>query len=178
MDIYMPMSTTARHNKLTSSFVGSIFDLLKRKEVHVLSEECSLVYWGRKSEPNMMSLIKISEIEDINEFKACIIDDLYYVQPDVMIFKQNPYVENIRQTRTAGQPDLIVEVWSDGNTKNDKAFLQNLYATSSVTEHWYITQKSNKVECYYGRDKLENQSLKNILKSRGGLEFDLRYLAI
>ena len=178
MDIYMPMSTTARHNKIVSTLIGSVIDLLRKKEVHALSEECSLVYWGRKTEPTSLSLIDIKEIEDMKKFTEIIIEDLYYVQPDIMIFKSNPYVENKRQTKTAGQPDLIVEVWSDGNSKNDRAFLQNLYATSNVTEHWYIEQDSNEVTCYLGCNKIENQSLTDILVTRDGLKFDLRYLAV
>jgi Uma2 family endonuclease len=100
------------------------------------------------------------------------------VQPDFMLFKNNPYVENKRQTRTAGCPDLVVEIWSDGNSKNDRAFLQNLYATSDITEHWYIEQDSNEVICYIGHEKIKNQSLTEMLETRGGLKFDLRYLAV
>ena len=178
MDIFMPMSTTARHNRISMTLSGAIIELLRKKEVHALSEECSLVYWGKKTEPVNLSLVDISEIEDLAKFKDSIIEDLYYVQPDFMLFKNNPYVENKRQTRTAGQPDLIVEVWPDGNSQNDRAFLQNLYATSDITEHWYIEQDSNEVICYLGRNRIENQSLTDILSTRGGLKFDLRYLAI
>ena len=177
MDIYMPMSTTARHNRISMTFAGTVLDMLRKKEVHALSKECSLVYWGKKTEPANISLVNISEIEDITEFEESIIEDLYYVQPDFMLFKHNSYLENKRQTRTAGCPDLIVEIWSDGNTKNDRAFLQNLYATSNITEHWYIDQYSNDVTCYFGRNQINNQFLANILVTRFGLNFDLRYLA-
>ena len=177
MDIFMPMSTTARHNRISGTFFSRIVDLLERKEVHALHEECSLVYWGRKMGANC-SLVNISEIENLDQFKDSVIEDLYYVQPDFMLFKNNSYVENKRQTRTAGCPDLVVEIWSDGNTKNDRAFLQNLYATSTITEHWYIEQDSNDVACYLGLNRIENQSLTNILLTCGGLKFDLRYLAV
>ena len=178
MDIYMPMSTTARHNKLISALIGNFFALLQTQQAHILHEECSLVYWGKKSEPTSFKLVDISEIEDVNEFKEIIIEDLYYVQPDFMLFNINPYIENKRQTRTAGCPDLIVEIWSRDNTKNDKAFLQNLYATSNITEHWYIEQDSNKVICYLGKNKLKDQCLTDILQTHGGFKLDLRYLAI
>ena len=178
MDIYMPMSTTARHNKLAGTLFGRILNLLERKEVHALHEECSLVYWGKKTEPTSLNLVNISEIEDINKFKESIIEDLNYVQPDFMLFKNNPYIENKRQTKTAGQPDLIVEVWSDGNTKNDRAVLQNLYSTSAITEHWYIEQDSNEVICYISKKQLPEQCLTNVLVTQKGLEFDLRYLAV
>ena len=172
------MSTTARHNRIAMTLSGTVLDLLRKKEVYALSEECSLVHWGRKTEPTSLRLVTVSEIEDLSKFKESIIDDLYYVQPDFMLFKNNPYIENKRQTRTAGRPDLVVEIWSDGNSKNDRAFLQNLYATSDITEHWYIEQDSNEVTCYFGRERIENQFLTDILFTRNGLKFDLRYLAI
>ena len=177
MDIFMPMSTTARHNRISGTFFSRIVDLLERKEVHALHEECSLVYWGKRMGANC-NLVNVTEIEDPAKFRDSVIEDLYYVQPDFMLFKNNPYFENKRQTRTAGCPDLIVEIWSDGNTKNDRAFLQNLYATSDITEHWYIEQDSNEVTCYFGQDKIESQFLTDMLITRGGLKFDLKYLAI
>ena len=178
MDVYMPMSTTARHNIITGTIFGSVLDLLRKKEAHAMHEECSLVHWGKKTDPASLCLVNISEIENMAIFRESIIEDLYYVQPDFMIFKNNPYIDNKRQTRTAGQPDLIIEVWSDGNTKNDRAFLQNLYATSEITEHWYIEQDANEVACYFGRNRIESKSLLDILETRNGLKFDLRYLAI
>jgi hypothetical protein len=71
-----------------------------------------------------------------------------------------------------------VEVWSKSNTKTDKLFLQNLYATSDTTEFWQLDQNSNTVKCSMGKKKLAEQYLTNILKTQKGLEFDLRYLAI
>ena len=177
-DIFMPMSTTKRHNRITMSLSGSVFDLLKKKEVDALQEECALVYWSSKRLPNGFELVDVSSIDDIEYFTDIVINDLDYIQPDFMLFKNNLYLENKRQTRTAGQPDLIVEVWSDSNSQNDRAFLKNLYAASDVTEHWYIEQDSNEVICYMGRNRLEDKSLADVLVSRSGLEFDLRYLAI
>jgi Uma2 family endonuclease len=95
-----------------------------------------------------------------------------------MIFKDNPYLTNKKQTRTAGQPDLMIEVWSESNTEEDIVFLKHLYSTSPITEHWYIEQDSNKVERYIGKEQLPNQYLTNVLVTQKGLEFDLRYLAI
>jgi hypothetical protein len=178
MEMYMPMSTTSRHNKITNTLISSVIDLLRKKEVHALSEECSLVYWGENAEPATVSLVDVGEINDITRFTESTIDDLYYVQPDIMIFKSNPYVENKRQTRTAGQPDLIVEVWSDGNQESERGFKKYLYSTSGVTEHWYIEQHSNEVECYVGKKRIGSQSLKEILITQNGLKFDLRYLSI
>ena len=178
MDNFLQMSTTGRHNRLTSSLFGSIFNFVKNNEIYALQEQCSIVYWGKKDSPNSLSFVKITDIEDIEEFKEFTIYELDYVQPDFLLFKDNKYITDNRDIRTAGQPDLIVEVWAKSNTKNERAFLQDLYATSDITEFWQIEQNSNKVKCSMGKIKLSDQSLKNILKTQKGLEFDLRYLAI
>ena len=177
-DIVMPMSTTKRHNRLVTTLMNRIFNFVEKEELNALQEECSLVYWGDKKRPDGFELVDVAQLDDVARFTEITIMELDYIQPDFLLFKDNPYLENKRQTRTAGQPDLIVEVWSDGNTANDRAFLKNLYATSDITEHWYIEQDSNDVECYIGRERLEDKSLSEVLVTRGGLEFDLRYLAI
>ena len=178
MDIYMPMSTTVRHNRITMTLSGSILSLLRKREVHALQEECALVYIGTKELSVGFNLVDTTKIENIKHFTENVITELEYVRPDFVLFRNNPYLENKKQTRTAGQPDLIVEVWSESNFSNDRAFLQNLYATSNITEHWYIEQDSNEVTCYLGKKRLKNQSLSNILVTLDGLEFDLRYLVI
>ena len=178
MDNLVQMSTTGRHNMILQSLVGTIYDLIKKKEVFARQEQYSIVHWGSKRKPSLsVGLVKAEDIEDIENFKNNIIYELDYVQPDFVLFKDNKYITDDRDLRTAGQPDLIVEVWSGGNTKSDRAFLQNLYATSDITEFWQIEQDSNTVKCSLGTVKLPEQSLKNILRTQKGLEFDLRYLA-
>ncbi|MCL2773451.1 MAG: Uma2 family endonuclease [Oscillospiraceae bacterium] len=120
MDNYMQMATSVRHNRITGTLFSEIVDMLRKNEVNALQEECALVYWGSRIKPEPASLIDIKNIKNINDFKAKTIDDLEYVQPDFILFHKNPYVENKRRTRTAGCPDLIVEVWSDGNTAGEK----------------------------------------------------------
>ena len=178
MDNLVQLSTTGRHNMITSSLFGEVLDLLKRKEIFARQEQYSIVYWGSKKKSMNTSLINIEDIEDIEEFKDFVIYELDYVQPDFVLFKDNKYITDSRDLRTAGQPDLIVEVWSGSNTKNDRVFLQNLYATSDITEFWQVEQNSNTVKCSMGTMELPEQSLMNILKTQKGLEFDLRYLAI
>ena len=174
----MPMSTTDRHNMLVNTFSGDVLGLVRKKEAYALQENCALVHWGERSVPASLNLVDVSEIENIPKFTDSVIEYLYYVQPDFMLFKDNPYLKNSKGLRTAGQPDLIIEVWSEGNSTKDREILQNLYSTSAITEHWYIEQDSNEVICYLGRNRLKNQSLTDILVTRGGLKFDLRYLAI
>jgi len=170
--------TTGRHNMITTSFLGEIYHLHKRKEVFVRLEQYSIVYWGsRKKEALGTSLVRIEDIEDIENFREFTIYELDYVQPDFVLFKDNKYITDSKDLRTAGQPDLIVEVWSRSNTKADRAFLQDLYATSDRTEFWQVEQDSNIVKCSLGDSELPEQSLVNILRTQRGLEFDLRYLA-
>jgi len=178
MDNYMKMSTSVRHNRITGILFSEIASMLRKNEVNALQEECALVYWGSRVKPEPAVLIDIKSVKNLNAFKNKTIDDLEYVQPDFLLFHKNLYAENKRRTRTAGQPDLIVEVWSDGNTAEEKKFKFDLYSSSGVTEHWYIEQDTNEVACYLGKEILAAQSIKNILRTKDGLEFDLRFLAV
>ena len=169
--------TSDRHNDIIGSFVGEIYPFRKNREVHVLSENCLLSYFGNKNEL-MVELIDVTKIPNIEKFIDLEINDLGCVEPDFMLFQTNPYVKNKNRTRTAGQPDLIIEVWSPGNTFSHREFKKYLYSTSVVTEHWYIEQESNRVECYIGKTQLNDQSLANILITQKDFKFDLRYLSI
>ncbi|MCL2159847.1 MAG: Uma2 family endonuclease [Oscillospiraceae bacterium] len=177
MDIFMPMATTDRHNKFVATLMNRIFNRVESGEVHALQEQCPLVYWGSKDLPKGFELVDVSDIKNTEHFLDNI-TELEYVNPDFMLFADNPYIKNKKGTRTAGQPDLIVEIWSDSNTDNNRAFLQNLYASSPITEHWYIEQNSNDVTCYMGKERLADQFLTNVLVTQNGIKFDLRYLAI
>ena len=178
MDNLLEMSTTGRHNLLTSSLFSRIFNLVVENKVLARQEQYSIVYYGKKSMPNDVSLVEIEDIEDAEYFLNDTIYELNYVQPDFVLFKDNSYLTDKKDLKTAGQPDLIVEVWSDGNTPADRAFLQKLYASSNITEFWQIEQNSNIVKCSIGMAELPEQSLTNILITQKGLEFDLRYLAM
>jgi len=177
MSVYMPMSTTGRHNRITGTIFSAVVDLLRKKEAYALHEECALVHWGYKGKSDFKKLVDINNIDDISKFTKVTINELDYVQPDFILFKKNRYLCNERETKTAGYPDLIVEVWSEGNSKEERKFKLDLYSSSPVTEHWYIEQNSNDVLCYFGGGKIENQFLTDILATRDGLKFDLRYLA-
>ncbi|MCL2055556.1 MAG: Uma2 family endonuclease [Oscillospiraceae bacterium] len=177
MSVYMPMSTTIRHNKITSSLFGNIFELVKKNKVLALQEECALVHWGLKRKADISKLVNIEALDDAAMFIKDVIDDLDYVMPDFLVFKDNKYLCNERETRIAGLPDLIIEVWSKSNAEDERNFKFDLYSGSPSTEHWYIEQDSNKVACYFGSEKLEEQSLSSVLLTRSGLKFDLRYLS-
>jgi len=178
MSVYMPMSTTGRHNRITGTIFSAVVDLLRKKEAYALHEECALVHWGYKGKSDFKKLVDIDDIGDTDVFTKITINELDYVQPDFILFKKNQYLCNERETKIAGCPDLIVEVWSEGNSKEERSFKLDLYSSSSIVEHWYIEQNTNEVVCYFGCDKINNQSLSNILVTQNGLKFDLRYLAI
>jgi len=178
MDAYMPMSTTTRHNRIITTLIGKLFDLIEQKAIHVLQSDCALVYWGRETELHSLSLVDIENPKNKSVFKESVINELSYVQPDLMLFQKNKYTENKWNTRTAGCPDLIIEIWSEGNTQEDKAFKKFLYSTSDKTEHWYIEQDSNDVICFLGQNPLPAQSLLNILRTGNEIELDLRRIAI
>jgi len=178
MDIFIPMSTTIRHNKITRRLGSNLLDLEEKENAFILQEDCSLVYFGSENKVSDIRLVDLAEITDENDFINEVIDDLKTVEPDLVLFHHNRFLVNIRETRTAGQPDLVVEVWSKGNTQKERDFKKYLYSTSEITEHWYIDQDSNSIECWIGSRQLPNQNLNHILKTQKGLEFDLRYLAI
>jgi Uma2 family endonuclease len=178
MDNFLFSATSIRHNDIVTELSDSTKILRKKKEIRTLMESCALVYWG-ESRDSQVSLINIEDIEDVEKFQSSGMDKLNFVQPDYVVFrKDNLYLINNNNNRIAGRPNLIIEIWSDGNTKNDRAFLHYLYSTSPATEHWYIEQDNNIVECYLGKSKLSNQNMQNILKTQDGLEFDLRDAAI
>ena len=178
MNNYMQMGTTGRHNDIVTSFIGELFNLIKKKEVYAKHEEFPLAFFGTRKEPMGTMLVDIKDINDIQRFTEHTINLLETVQPDFMLFKHNPYIVNKYDTKIAGQPDLIIEIWSEGNAQQERSFKKDLYSTSKITEHWYIDQNSNSIECWFGSHKLKNQDLNHIIKTQKGIEFDLRYLAI
>ena len=169
--------TTERHNLLTSMLMHRIFPMIEQNSAYAVQEQIPLVHYGEKRKGGWLSLVDVSQIIDTDEFIDSKINDLEYILPDFMMFKENNYLKNRKRTKIAGCPDLLVEVWSDSNTEEEQIFKMELYSMSN-TEHWYIMQDSNKVECWLGKRKLSNQYLSNILKTQKGIEFDLRYLAL
>ena len=174
----LEMGTTARHNNILSKIYSDILrkleDLFYKKQAAAYQEQVALCYEGSTAEPYLVKLIDAEttsvSADDLNLFQI--------IQPDYMLFKHNPYFMNSHGTRIAGKPDLIVEVWSKDNSESHRNFKKLLYSTSSVTEHWYIEQNSNEVECWFSDKQLPYQSLNNILKTQQNIEIDLRYLAL
>ena len=177
------MAVTRRHVELTAGISADVIakyrDRLygKKPGMQALSD-FALVYHGELKEPiSFIRLVDLSELEDPGEF-AQTMNDMEYVQPDFVLFQKNPYLYNERQTRVAGQPDLIVEIWSSSDTPDRREFKQHVYSSSPVTEHWYFRQNSNLVSCFLGKEPLPDQHLVGILKTQSGVQLDLRHLAL
>ena len=172
INLMLTFGTTARHNELLSSFFANVFDERKNNQLRAFQEQCPLVYLGERSNLGQVKLIDADTY-----YNKC--DELYdyeYVQPDFMMFKNNKYIVNKKGTRFLGIPDLVIEIWSERNDDIETHFKKLLYSTGQ--EHWYLTQHSNKVECWIGTEKLQDQYLTEILKTQQNVEFDLRFLSI
>ena len=177
------MATTRRHADISAGISADIVTkyrsrLYGKKPTMQGLCDFALVYFGSPSDPApFIRLVDLSEIESREEF-ADTVNDLEYVQPDFMLFQANPYLYNKRQTKVAGQPDLIVEIWSSSDTQDKREFKQLVYSSSPVTEHWYIKQNSNAVACFLGKELLPEQNLREVLMTQSGIQFDLRHLAL
>ena len=138
-----------------------------RKEYYCFRDNIRLVYLGEKKDYHSLYLAPSAEYldEDLLE--------LEYIEPDFTLFNKNACFRNKTGSRIAGQPLLAVEVWSKSNLKSHRSFKKYLYSTSSITEHWYIEQDSDLVECYLHKTQLPSQYLNNPLKTSFGLVLDL-----
>ena len=171
------MSTTTRHNHLLSSFLLDIGALFKKKELFPLKESCSLVFEGKKMSGEE-TLVDVESIENIDEFVSFTINGLNFVQPDFLLFQHNKFLQDPNKLKTAGIPDLIVEVWSPFNKPHEKEMKFRLYSSHPSCEHWYIDQNSNLVTCFKGKQQLPNQYLSKVLETTMGLKFDLTHMSL
>ena len=97
---------------------------------------------------------------------------------DFLVFQHNEFLQDANKLKTAGVPDLIVEVWSPFNKPHEREMKFRLYSSHSDCEHWYIEQNNNLVKCFKGKHNLPNQYLSKILKTTTGLTFDLTHMSL
>ena len=114
---------------------------------------------------------------DASEFTDFPLSKLSTIEPDFMFFRENKFLINQKQTRVLGQPDLVVEIWSPSNDETERSFKYDLYSSSPVTEHWYISLEDDEVFCYYGEEQLESQNLNKPLVTRKNISLDLTRFA-
>ena len=179
IDLSLQLMTTVRHNRLIMNLFPNILDLFKRGEIYPFQEQCGLVLFGTKfaGDETLVDVSLLPECDRARLLKSGI-DELQYVQPDFLYFKQNKFLQNYSATRIAGVPDLVIEVWSNSNYEYEREMKFRLYSSSPKCEHWYLSQDSNDVQCYVGRQELPRQSLCNTLVTLDALTFDLRHLAL
>lgn len=118
-------------------------------------------------------LLDITSMSNLQHFRASKLPTLSYWQPDLFIFQHNSYIEDANLYKIAGCPDLIVEVWSDGNSEEDRQIKQKTYTSSPKTESWYIVPTSLKIKRFVGTTQLEDLDMSRLLVTQTGLQIDL-----
>ena len=169
-------ATTTRHadiiSMLCSEYISRYRDENLFKMHRSFKDTVALSIFGKRQEPESARLIDATKYETYPDISFNVLE------PDFMLFRDNKYLINRKGTRVLGQPDLLVEIWSEFNDDEDRAAKLLIYSSSPITEHWYFEQDSNEVLCYLGKQKLPSQSLTKTLITQNGIEFDLSILKI
>jgi len=179
------MATSLRHNKIAQSFIGGAvrFEDKTNVEITYYSESCALAYVKNFMNEMPVHLIDASVENIIKEYGNMetflqVMDTLDFVQPDFMVFQKNPFITNKSEWKIAGQPDFIVEIWSSSNIEREIEAKKALYSTGLKTEHWYVHQDDNVIECWFGEKRLDDKRMNGKLLTKGGIEFNLKKLAL
>ena len=170
--------TTRRHNRFISEIYLALSDLLKLRKYEAMHEEQALVYEGNLYD--VCSLVDIRNMQPKTqaEYRKSIIDLLPFVQPDFMLFDKAGFLLNESETKVAGLPRLVVEIWSPSNREEERMLQKKLYSSREAVEHWYIAQDSNHVEAFIGAAKLPDKDLRGVMSTEFGVSLDLTYLAL
>ncbi|MCL1986717.1 MAG: hypothetical protein FWG64_01930, partial [Firmicutes bacterium] len=150
---------THRHSEILGFCTSSIINYLGKNDNYFLFRgKTDLVYWNM--DECFFEMINLDNLEITPQiFLDDVINTLDFVMPDIMLFHNNECLGAKDHIKVAGFPDLIVEVWQDGNFNDCRNFKRKLYATSPTTEFWQITQNSNIVKCSIGNKKIMDKSL-------------------
>ena len=172
------MSNADRHIQLVSKleFMLRLNYVEYNPKFKMFREQMNLVYFAGLQGRKLVDLETLEHKEE--EFLTKTINGLDCVLPDIMLFHENRYIMNKNETRVAGCPDLIVEVWSQGNTYEHRDIKRILYSSSEKVEFWQIYQDSNDVNCSIGAERLPDQNLREPLRTRSGLVVDLTSMAL
>ncbi|MCL1986570.1 MAG: Uma2 family endonuclease [Firmicutes bacterium] len=95
------------------------------------------------------------------------------VEPDILLFSTNKYMTNKKRSYFAGYPNLVIELWSNANTSEERNEKFNLYSLSPTTEHWYIDKPYITVDCWLGNNKIATHSLHEKLATVQGITIDV-----
>lgn len=66
------------------------------------------------------------------------------VQPDILFIAVTRY-EIISKNYIEGAPDMVVEIWSPGNSQKERENKHQLYESKGITEYWQIEPKQKEV---------------------------------
>ncbi|MCL1997584.1 MAG: Uma2 family endonuclease [Turicibacter sp.] len=171
LDFMTKMSTMPKHNRLLRDISFNLkLALRARADYDIFTDTVRLAYFGNIQNANGLAestLIWVDENFQANRS----LEILSYVEPDLMLFYRNRYIED--RSLIIGAPDLIVEIWSERNSDLEQAAKRFLYSTSQSTEHWYLTQNSNTIERWLGKTRLPDASLSHTVITNTGLTLDL-----
>jgi len=167
----LTMGTTRRHMKILDVFTA--FFVNKQEEepdLQTAREQIALVENGRE-------LIDLSELTvlGLQEVKNKM-GELDHTYPDFMIFKENPVLMNNTESRYAGIPDLIIEVWSKTNHESEREQKRALYCTNK-SEFWEIEQNSPIINCWNKEGQMYQQQMDAEVKTPWGELINLTSLA-
>lgn len=167
----LTMGTTIRHMEILDWFSG--FSNEKKKQDPKFKtgrEQIALVDNGGE-------LIDVSALTELGiQYIKDQMGKFGYSYPDFMIFKDNPVIISDNKTRYAGMPDLIIEVWSKSNKKEEKEQKRNLYRTNK-SEFWELDQDSPKILCWHKDGQMYEQHMDQPVKTPWGETLDLTELA-
>jgi hypothetical protein len=165
------MGTTRRHMEILSFIEKFFIDRHLKRELMVGREQIGLV--KNKEQLIDVSVLSPSQqkivLDNINQLKL--------VYPDIMIFKDNASLINFNNTRVAGIPDLVIEVWSEFNTISEREEKRKLFQTSK-SEFWEIQQNSIKIICWKQNGEEYEQFLDKPVVTPWGEVLDLYPLSV
>ncbi|MCL1988070.1 MAG: Uma2 family endonuclease [Firmicutes bacterium] len=170
MEVIQMGWTSREHTNISEYLTNEIFSKV-RKYISsgtgfFSSGSTRLVHYGEKFS-HLATLVDLAKFD---------IDDIGYlssVEPDILLFQANKFVVSENGTLFAGFPDLIVEVWSKSNTKEERDWKKMLYSSSPITEHWYLQQNSRVVERWIGNSQLSNLYVDEKMVTNNGLILDI-----
>ncbi|MCL1997983.1 MAG: Uma2 family endonuclease [Turicibacter sp.] len=177
MEVLRMGYTTGRHSQLGGILLSELWNLLRKgilgNKTFISQGTTRLCYEGERFTP-FVNLINVSETPSVDFLKY---DS---VEPDLFLFHRQPYVRDGTGRHFAGNPDLIIEIWSESNREEERSWKKLLYSTAADTEHWYFEQNSDVVERWIGKTQLSSVTYKEKLQTVSGLELDIsdvgRYL--
>ena len=157
------MGTTEKHMKILD-MLSSIF--IKKNYFYGREQIALAINKNKLIDIDSLSKTNFASVKaHINRFKV--------VYPDFMIFEKNSYIINEKRTRVVGIPNLIIEVWSDSNSDEEKEEKRKLYKTGR-SEFWEIRQDSIWIDCHSADGKLYKQSIEHMLLTPWKDRIDLK----